>query len=187
MSTLIQSLLEFSRLLKSDNLMQQVDIQSTLDKVITDFELAISEKNAVVQVGKLPVIEAIGLQMNQLFYNLFSNALKFTVAHRIPEISITAEITGRKEAEELTGSELFHENFHHFRFIDNGIGIEPEYRDQIFEVFRKLHARDVYQGSGIGLSICRRIITNHNGIIFVESVPGQFTCFHILLPITNRA
>ncbi|MCG7856541.1 PAS domain S-box protein [Flavihumibacter sediminis] len=186
MSTLIQSLLEFSRLLKSDNLMQQVDIQSTLDKVITDFELAISEKNAVVRVGKLPVIEAIGLQMNQLFYNLFSNALKFTVAHRIPEISITAEITGRKEAEKLTGIELFHENFHHFRFIDNGIGIEPEYRDQIFEVFRKLHARDLYQGSGIGLSICRRIITNHNGIIFVESVPGQFTCFHILLPITNR-
>lgn len=186
MSTLIQSLLEFSRLLKSDNLMQQVDIQSTLDKVITDFELAISEKNAIVRVGKLPVIEAIGLQMNQLFYNLFSNALKFTVAHRIPEISINAEITGRKEAEELTGNELFHENFHHFRFMDNGIGIEPEYRDQIFEVFRKLHARDVYQGSGIGLSICRRIITNHNGIIFVESVPGQFTCFHILLPITNR-
>ncbi|KIC89543.1 PAS domain S-box protein [Flavihumibacter sp. ZG627] len=187
MSTLIQSLLEFSRLLKSDNLMQRVDIQSTLDKVITDFELAISEKNAIVRVGKLPVIEAIGLQMNQLFYNLFSNALKFTVSNRIPEISITAEITGRKEAEELTGSELFYENFHHFRFIDNGIGIEPEYRDQIFEVFRKLHARDVYQGSGIGLSICRRIITNHNGTIFVESVPGHFTCFHILLPITKRA
>lgn len=172
MSNLIQSLLEFSRLLQSDTLIQPVNLQSILNKVMTDFELSIQEKNATINIGPMPVIDAIELQMNQLFYNLFSNALKFTTEERQPEISISASIFGNENG--------YH--FHHIRFSDNGIGIEDRYKEQIFEVFRKLHTRDIYQGSGIGLSICRRIVANHEGTIHVESEPGKGTTFHIMLP-----
>ncbi|MBT1704509.1 PAS domain-containing sensor histidine kinase [Chryseosolibacter indicus] len=182
MSLLIQSLLEFSRLLKSDKLMNTVDLNTVLLNVINDFELVIEEKHAVVNVKELPVIYGIELQMNQLFQNLLSNALKFSDKEVSPVITVACASITYEEARKHLGRAASYSSYYHITFADNGIGFEEKYAEHVFEIFKRLHSRDVYPGSGIGLALCKRIVTNHNGNIFVESVVGKGTTFHIILP-----
>jgi len=152
-----------------------------LQSVISDFELIIEEKQAQIIIGPLPVVQGIPLQINQLFYNLMSNALKFTQEDIHPVIKITS----RPIPGELVGTYLGkpdrHKQYFDISFSDNGIGFEPKYADQIFEVFKRLHNRSEYPGSGIGLSLCRRIMANHSGHLHVESSPGKGTTFHIII------
>lgn len=181
MSLLIRDLLDFSRLLKSDAHMQQVDLSAMLNAVISDFELTIEEKKATIRIGRLPVIEAVGLQMNQLFYNLLSNALKFVRPDISPEIVIDAQVMDHKEVGQYISSPFLNSNYYHITFSDNGIGFDPKYAEQIFEVFKRLHGRHAYPGSGIGLALCKRIVTNHNGYIYVQSEINRGTTFHIIM------
>lgn len=181
MSLLIRDLLDFSRLLKSDTHMQPVDLSFILQGVINDFELTIEEKRATVRIGRLPVIEAVALQMNQLFYNLLSNALKFTRPDIAPEIVIDAQVLDPEEVRQYIADPLPYSNYYHITFSDNGIGFETKYAEQIFEVFKRLHGRHIYPGSGIGLALCKRIITNHNGHIYVQSELNRGTTFHIIM------
>lgn len=183
MSLLIESLLEFSRLLKSDLLFHPVDLNKVVSHVRSDFELIIQEKNAEIQVGELISLEAISLQMNQFFYNLIGNALKFTRPGVKPVITITGQELDSAGAIQLVPAATQFARYYHITIRDNGIGIESQYADQIFEVFKRLHPRDIYPGSGIGLALCRRIATNHNGHITIESVIREGTSFHVLLPI----
>ncbi len=182
MSMLIQDLLEFSRLLKAETLMRPVNINAIMEAVIDDFELTIKEKKAIMEVGNLPVIEAVNLQMNQLFYNLLSNALKFTAPGKYPHISVQSHLISHEQAAIYIPDIFSFSNYHHITFTDNGIGFEAQYSEQIFEVFKRLHGRDIYPGSGIGLALCRRIVSNHHGHLFVESKPNQGTTFHIIVP-----
>jgi PAS domain S-box-containing protein len=184
MSMLIKDLLEFSRLLEKGNMMQEVDLTSILQSVISDFELIIEEKKASIIIGPLPNIQAIPLQINQLFYNLMSNALKFTQPGTIPVISIQSELLTVDVAGTYLGKPERHKKYYDISFSDNGIGFEQKYADQIFEVFKRLHTRALYPGSGIGLSLCRRIVVNHAGHLYVTSTPGKGTSFHIILPET---
>lgn len=181
MSMLIRDLLDFSRLLKSDTHMQRVDLSSILQAVISDFELTIEEKQATVRIGRLPVIEAVALQMNQLFYNLLSNALKFTRPDIQPEIVIDAQILDHEDIRKYISHPHPYSNYYHISFSDNGIGFETKYAEQIFEVFKRLHGRHIYPGSGIGLALCKRIINNHNGHVYVQSEVNRGTTFHIIL------
>lgn len=181
MSLLIKDLLEFSRLINRDIRFTCTDLNDVIASVQHDFELLIEEKNAEIIVQPLPVIEAIPLQMNQLFYNLIGNALKFIERGVKPVVSISVT--------EIQGSEvsLYIKNplaVKHYKIAvtDNGIGIDEQYTKQIFEVFKRLHSRSEYSGSGIGLALCRRIADNHNGTIYIESSLGQGTTFFILLP-----
>jgi signal transduction histidine kinase len=183
MSLLIEGLLEFSRLLRSDILFAPVDLNLVVSQVKSDFELIIQEKDAVINIGRLMIIDAISLQMNQLFYNLIGNALKFTRPGVPPEISINGEITDSHTASEFVPTALQFPEYYHVMIKDNGIGIEPQYADQIFDVFKRLHPRDLYPGSGIGLALCRRIVSNHNGYIYMESVVGEGTTCHVLVPL----
>lgn len=182
MSLLIKDLLEFSRLLKVDQVMEPVDLSSIIKEVVNDFELVISEKNVEISVvDEFPEIEGIHLQMNQLFYNLINNALKFTELDRKPVISIKCTKLNADSVKELF-PKYQDQTYYDISIQDNGIGFDEQFSDQIFEVFKRLHGRDLYSGSGIGLALCRRIVSNHNGIIQVESEIGKGSIFHIYLP-----
>lgn len=182
MSMLIRDLLEFSRLLNTDVKFTETDLTAIVKAIRDDFELMIEEKNASIELMNLPVLEAVPLQMNQLFYNLISNALKFIPDGRKPDIKISCEIAGKELIAEHI-SNPSETGYYLISVQDNGIGIEEQYSKQIFDVFKRLHGRDEYSGSGIGLAICRRIVTNHYGAIYVNSKLNEGTAFRILLPV----
>lgn len=179
---LIQDLLSFSRLLRSEDLWGPVDLNDVVQDVITDFELIISDKHATVEIDPLPVIEGIGLQMNQLFYNLLGNALKFSRDQVAPRIRIRVSEASPEVQRQWIRHPLPGVRYFLLSVEDNGIGFANEYAEQIFEVFKRLHTRENYTGSGIGLSICRRIAANHQGVLFTESEEGRGSTFHLLVP-----
>jgi PAS domain S-box-containing protein len=180
MSQLINDLLEFSRLLNAGKAMRMTDLNEVIQNVMNDFELSITEKQALIEVGELPAVEAVPLQMNQLFYNLMSNALKFARDGVPPRISIQAEEVS-PEAMEQNGLAR-RQKYFRIRFTDNGIGFDSKYAEQVFEVFKRLHNRQAYPGSGIGLALCRKIAENHNGWLYAESDETKGTVFHVVLP-----
>ena len=182
MSQLIDDLLAFSRLTKPEKSTEFVDIAMVLQNVWVDFELAVQEKNAKIVIEKLPIVKAVGLQMNQLFYNLVSNSLKFTNPEVEPRITVSSTIVSHEFLAGYTSSPLLETNYHHIVFRDNGIGFEKDYENRIFEIFKRLHTQNIYPGSGIGLALCKRIILNHHGVLFAESEPGKGSSFHIFLP-----
>lgn len=179
MGELIQSVLSYSRLSQNGETFQQVDLNKVIDDIGIDFELAIQEKQAVLIVENLPVVHANSLQMNQLFSNLISNSLKFSAIR--PEIRITG--SGEKGRDiPLAPAELADRHYHHICVKDNGIGFEPEFSEKIFALFQRLHRRHEYAGTGIGLSIVKKIVEQHDGYVSAESHPGEGAAFHIWLP-----
>jgi len=172
-------------LLNPDTRFVKTNLNAIVRDVKNDFELLIEEKEAAIIIGELPVIDAVPLQMNQLFYNLIGNALKFIAPGIKPEITVKCTQPERGEVLEHI-SHPANSAYYKFSVSDNGIGIDEQYQKQIFEVFKRLHARTEYSGSGIGLAICRRIAGNHNGIIYTESEIGKGTTFNILIPETQH-
>jgi PAS domain S-box-containing protein len=187
MSALINDLLEFSRLLKEDDRFLLVNLNEIASAVMDDFELIGRDKGANFILDRLPEIEAIPLQMNQLFYNLVSNALKFTKPETPPVIRISAERADEPAVRALVRKPIAGMQYYRICVSDNGIGFEQEYADQIFEVFKRLHTRDTYAGSGIGLALCRRIVENHHGTLTATSTPGAGSSFCILLPTRQES
>lgn len=179
MGELIQSVLSYSRLSEGGEALQQVDLNKVIADIRVDFELAIQEKQAVLIVDHLPVVDANLLQMNQLFSNLISNALKFTAIAPVIRISGSLE-TGRNIP--LAPAGLADRSYHHISVADNGIGFEPEFSEKIFALFQRLHRRHEYAGTGIGLSIVKKIVEQHDGYVSAESHPGEGATFHIWLP-----
>lgn len=179
MSLLISDLLSYSKVNKKTDSFEATDLNQVLTEVVTDFELAIREKNASIVFENLPVIQAIPVQLNQLFHNLISNALKFVTSR--PVISISASLIAAADSPELElpGSCSF---YYKIEVTDNGIGFEQKYATQIFTIFQRLVKSSEYEGTGIGLTICRKIAENHGGIITSRSVPGAGSTFTIFLP-----
>jgi light-regulated signal transduction histidine kinase (bacteriophytochrome) len=182
MVLLIRDLLEFSSLLKSDAMARPVNLAEVAANVVNDFELLIEDKKATVIIGKLPEIQAVALQMNQLLYNLLGNALKFCKPGVPPVIEINAKLSSREQTGLYISKPYPFAQYYHITIQDNGIGFETKYAEHIFEVFKRLHGREHYPGSGIGLAMCRRIADNHNGRLYAESEPGKGSIFHLLLP-----
>ncbi|HWB24670.1 MAG TPA: PAS domain S-box protein [Chitinophagaceae bacterium] len=181
MSNLIYDLLNFSRLLNPEKQFEETDLNQIFKNILSDFELVTEQRKAVIQIDKLPVIQAVPLQMNQLFYNLISNALKFCREGNQPAITVNAKIAGKEICKNLN----LNGNLSYFDITvsDNGIGFSQQYAEQIFEVFKRLHTKKAYQGSGIGLALCRRIAVNHQGDIFAEGKENKGSIFHVLLPV----
>ncbi|HLX91352.1 MAG TPA: ATP-binding protein, partial [Puia sp.] len=180
MKALIESVLAYSYISKSELSVEIVDLNKVLSNVISDFEILINEKKATITFSKLPVIKGSPPQMHQLFSNIIGNSLKFT--KRQPEIKITsARVMGGK----LPGKGAIHERQAYVQlvFADNGIGFEPQFAEKIFVPFQRLHNRNEYGGTGIGLSIVQRIVERHSGEISVESKAGEGTVFSIWLPV----
>jgi PAS domain S-box-containing protein len=184
MSQLIMDLLNFSRIAKKEELLEPVDLNTVLQQVGEDFELMIRQKGATVTIDPLPVVEAIPLHMNQLFYNLLGNALKFTHPDRKPVIAITARAATQEEI--AAHPNLSTNNNHTFISItDNGIGFDPQMANQLFTIFQRLHSRNQYEGTGIGLALCKRIVLAHGGAIWARGNPDQGSSFSLLLPSTQ--
>lgn len=180
MSDLLHGILNYSRLTNPENEFVATDLNTILAQIRSDYELILEEKNATLESDILPTVRAIPLQMSQLLANLLSNALKF--ADKPPRIAITAT--------ELSGEQLppmFNppsgQRYAAIAFRDNGIGFEPHYAPKIFTLFQRLHARQTYDGTGIGLTICKKIVENHDGFITADGRPGEGATFTVYLPV----
>jgi signal transduction histidine kinase len=181
MRQLIESMLIYSRLSLGDKDFTEVDLHEVMTHVVRDFELVIEEKDAVVEVGQLPAVRANHFQMNQLFSNLLSNSLKFS--NGAVTISVTAGVARGDQLPAGTGERPGSgEIFAYIRFSDNGIGFEPRYSKKIFDLFQRLHGKHEYSGTGIGLSIVKKIVDQHKGYVLAESGEQGGAVFHIWLP-----
>lgn len=180
MRLLINDLLEFSRISKTAQPFEMVNLNDVLIQVKTDLELTIEETGTIIKSRDLPSIEAIPSQMKQLFSNIITNAIKF---HK-PGISplVTIESSMLSDFEKLQFPLIPHTTYYKLQFTDNGIGFEDEYATRIFQVFQRLHGKSEYPGSGIGLAICKKIVDYHHGIIYAESIPGIGACFVFIIP-----
>lgn len=181
MQSLINDLLQFSRQLHNADTFQRIDLNKVLKNVLSDLEADIQRKNAALSIGKLPVIMGNATQIHQLFQNLISNSLKFCRKDSIPQIFVHAEAVKGAEIKDVA-SELAHKTFHRIFIRDNGIGFDPKYANDIFVVFKRLHSYHEFEGTGIGLSICKKIVEKHKGFISAESTPDKGSTFIITLP-----
>ncbi|HTI93509.1 MAG TPA: CheR family methyltransferase [Puia sp.] len=181
MSALVQDVLNFAKVLDA-NTFESVDLNAILTTVIGDFELLIKEKSAVINIDPLPVIRAVPLQMDQLFQNLLGNALKFAKPGRPPVIHITA---GTLAPEKITKKAVLDGDGPYVEIFvqDNGIGFDQRFAKQVFQVFQRLNPKEDFEGTGIGLALCHRIIAYHHGEITVESKKDEGTRFRIVLPM----
>ncbi len=169
MQNLINDLLEFSRVTTRAKEFEPTDCEFILNNVLSNLEVSIKENEAVIKYDNLPSVMADSTQLTQVFQNLISNAIKFR-SKKTPEITISS----REEDENWI-----------FAVADNGIGIDPKHSERIFEVFKRLHKRREYPGTGIGLSICKKIVERHGGHIWVESEPDKGSIFYFTLPVNH--
>lgn len=179
MTDLIKAVLNYSRLSNEKGQFELVDLNEVVENIKTDLELTIIEKKAVIHADKLPALKGNLLQLNQLFLNLISNSIKFS--KRNPEITISASVINKNQPKAIDGLNG-NGKYVQLIFKDNGIGFEQQYAEKIFSVFQRLHGKQEYPGTGIGLALCKKIIDNHHGQISVSSEPGKGTAFKILLP-----
>jgi light-regulated signal transduction histidine kinase (bacteriophytochrome) len=166
MQDLINDLLDFSRISTRGEKFTKTDINLVLENIINSLSVRIKETDAHIKIGKMPVINADSAQIERLFLNLISNALKFMKPDEQPLIEI--------EAETQDGSWLF-------RVKDNGIGIDKKFSEKVFVIFQRLHGANQYKGTGIGLAICKRIVQRHEGKIWFESEENKGTTFYFTL------
>jgi signal transduction histidine kinase len=180
MAALIKSVLNYSRLSNVSEPFSPVDLNEVIEFIQTDFELLIVEKKATVTKNQLPIIQGIPLQINQLFANLISNALKF--CDKQPQITIKAAV---RPGDQLSLPDELPVTKEYVELIveDNGIGFDPVYAKKIFTIFQRLHTQKDYPGTGIGLALCKRIVENHSGTIAVHSEQGKGTTFFVYLPM----
>ena len=172
MQTLIDDLLALSRISTQPREVRPTSLAEVVRDVLADLETRIESSGAEVDVGPLPTIAADSTQMRQLFQNLLSNALKFVRPGVAPRIRISSEPRADVEGAPLWCVAV----------QDNGIGFEEKYLDRIFTVFQRLQGRAAYEGTGIGLAICRRIVERHGGSITARSRPGEGSTFLVMLP-----
>jgi two-component system, chemotaxis family, CheB/CheR fusion protein len=180
MQILIEDVLTLSKLSNSGLAKEETDLNKIIKQICEDLEIGIREKNASVSIGALPTIDAVPGQMHQVFQNLISNALKFS-NKTSPQISIVQRPISKMQAKELN---INPNNFIQIVVSDDGIGFENQYKEKIFGIFQRLHGRN-YEGTGIGLSIARKIIENHGGLIYANGILDKGAEFHIILPVTT--
>ena len=180
MRQLINDLLALSRVTTQAKPYEPVNLNTLVSEVLSDLEVLVEQVNGKVEVSPLPTVHADATQLRQLFQNLIGNALKFRKQDTPPVIRIQAQAAAAPDP----GRDDSGNGHRRWQFTvqDNGIGFDEKYRDRIFEVFQRLHGRGEYEGSGIGLSLCRKIVSRHGGSISAESQLGVGSKFSILLP-----
>jgi light-regulated signal transduction histidine kinase (bacteriophytochrome) len=184
MQQLIEDLLAFSRISTTEHKFELTDLKLIIDDVKTELKDIIQEKHAIIEDNELHSANVIFFQFRQLMYNLISNALKFSHPDLPPRIIIKSRII---KGNELDSEKLSPDIFYfHIKVKDNGIGFEPHFSQRIFEVFQKLHSKEEYSGTGIGLAIVKKIIENHNGLITATSELGKGATFDIYIPANTN-
>jgi light-regulated signal transduction histidine kinase (bacteriophytochrome) len=175
MQTLIEGTLAYSTLNKSIQPVQKINLDEIVENIKIDLELIIQEKNAILITSALPEIEGAPILIHQLFYNLIHNALKFSKADEPPRVIITSNILDKNGTK-------------HVQIIikDNGIGLNDIYADRIFNAFERLHSKDDYEGTGLGLALCRKITERHYGTITAAGKDNDGAEFTITLPLIQE-
>lgn len=182
MRSLIDDLLQFSRTNKSEEAFEDSNINILLETAKHDLAEIISDKRARISSDKIPSMRVIPFQIKQLFLNLISNSLKYSRANIAPVITITYTQSKASELPKVKFSK--HNLYHTITIKDNGIGFDQDYAEKIFVLFNRLHNKNEYSGTGIGLSICKKIVENHNGYITAEGIPNHGSTFTFYLPLT---
>jgi signal transduction histidine kinase len=172
MQTIIEDLLVFSKISSKERTFEAVDLRQVIEEIKSDLEIKIAEKNARIELKNLPVLMANRSQVHHLFQNLILNSIKFSKKDQSPHIVIESQPHGRS-------ADIF--------IRDNGIGFEEKYLDRIFKMFHRLHPQHEYEGSGIGLSICQKIVHQHGGTITARSKPDEGATFIVTLPLAESA
>jgi PAS domain S-box-containing protein len=181
MQKLIDDLLAYSRTSTDKRQAELVDLNTLVADVKREMTDFINEKHAVIEVNQLPNVTGVAFQLNQLFTNLFSNALKFSKADPAPRIVVSSSPAGQADVMALG---LAPGRYNQVTVSDNGIGFEQQYNKKIFEIFQRLHGRSEYSGTGIGLAICKKIVENHHGTITADGIKDVGATFHIYFPVT---
>lgn len=176
MQKLIEDLLSFSRLDKSNESLEKTDINVLLKEVKNNLGEVVESKNAIIEIGIMPIMNVVPFHFHQLFTNLINNSLKYSKPDVDPIIKISSEIV-----EGFSFSES--KKYYHIKLIDNGIGFDQQYSKKIFELFQRLHGKAEYEGTGIGLAICKKIVENHHGIISAEGEFGVGAKFNMYFPV----
>ncbi len=174
MEILIRDLLQYSRVTTKAKPFEKVDLNEIIKGVLGDLEIRINETKARINTGNLPIIDAEALQMRQLFQNIIGNSLKYQRENVPPDIIINSKI-------------ITDENYCEITVIDNGIGFDNKYAEQIFGLFQRLHGKSEYEGTGIGLAVCKKIVEKHGGIISADGKEGEGSAFYIKLPLVHIA
>jgi len=182
MENLIDSLLDFSRVNTTELLFKPCDLNNLVAESINDFKISILEKQAIIEYNNLPTINGMYIQLSQLFTNLIDNSIKYSRSEIKPHIKITSSIIDGNEIEHPAVNKK--KEYHAIKIADNGIGFEKEYSLKIFELFQRLHNKNEYSGTGIGLGIVKKIVTNHNGFIIATGQLNVGATFTIYLPTT---
>jgi hypothetical protein len=183
MQTLLIDLVNYSRAAKGVKVFVETDLNVLLNQVIEDLSLNIEQKKGKIQAELLPILKVIPFQIEQLFVNLISNALKYSKDNVAPQIAIFVEEV--KENDVYNNEIISNDDFYKIIVADNGIGFKQEYAEKIFLLFQRLESDRKYSGTGLGLAICKRIVENHDGFIKVTSEPGIGTTFSIYIPKTT--
>jgi len=181
MQILIDDLLAFSRVTTKANPFEQIDLTRIAQEVLSDLEVRIQQTGGRVELGPLPALEADSLQMRQLFQNLIGNGLKFHQEGKPPVIKISGQVLDGPPPGTAPRGQA--DKFCQITVEDNGIGFDEKYSDRIFILFQRLHGRSAYDGTGIGLTICRKIADRHGGSITAKSTPGDGSVFVVALPL----
>jgi PAS domain S-box-containing protein len=182
MRNLIISLIDYSRIDKIDLKLVPCDLNMIVEESMNDLQLRIAEKQAIIAFEHIPTINGMHIQLSQLFTNLIGNAIKYCQPEIKPHIKITSDKIQGKDINHLAANKQL--DYYEIKIEDNGIGFEEEFATKIFEAFKRLHTKDEYAGTGIGLSIVKKIVTNHNGFIVAEGRLGVGSIFTIYLPTT---
>jgi signal transduction histidine kinase len=172
---MIEGVLAYSSVNSTQQPVEKVDLNAIIAQVQNDLEILIHEKNAEIVSGQLPVIEGAGVLLYQLFYNLFNNSLKFTRKGVRPQITVKAEEAGSDGRPAVRIS-----------VADNGIGFSNEYAERIFETFLRLNTKDQYEGTGLGLALCKKIAERHGGTISAQGANDKGALFTVLLPLHQQ-
>ena len=182
MNELIESLLNYSRANTTDINKEETDLNNVVDEVKNSLHHIIEEKNAVIELLPLPKIKVVRTQFLQLFTNIIENGIKYSKQNIAPHVQISAQIAKREEIYRSIGSNI-KTKYWKVSVADNGIGFEQQYEDKIFDMFQRLHSKTEYNGTGIGLAICKKVIQNHNGFITATGKPGIGSTFNIFIPV----
>ncbi|MCM4152915.1 two-component sensor histidine kinase [Arenibacter sp. N53] len=182
MQSLIRDLLGYSRTTTSEGKYVITNINTVIELVKKDFTETIAEKNATIKVVGVCDVQVIPFQFHQLIQNIIGNALKFSKPDLSPIIMVKSEIV--KNTDVISDKQLSAQEYCHITITDNGIGFEPQFKDHIFELFKRLHDKDKIPGTGIGLAIVKKIVENHNGFITATSEINKGASFDIYIPST---
>ncbi len=184
MQNLISSLLNYSRMNSRGMDFEMTDLNQVLEESSNNIRELLDESHTMIRHEPLPVIPCVPIQISQLFTNLILNSIKYKAANTPPVIQISAHPALR---DEINSPDAARDETTYWKIIfsDNGIGFEQQYADRIFELFQRLHSRFEYEGTGIGLAICKKIVQNHKGFIYADGKPGLGASFVIFLPATR--